>query len=64
MTKLKQGYHIYVQHNQRHSMINHCDRVRNWCLMPNEQFLAISWREQVTFNEMMMDISFVLDQHN
>jgi len=24
------------------------------CLMPSEQFSAISWREQITFNEMMM----------
>jgi uncharacterized protein YcaQ len=38
--------------------------VSDCCLMPNEQFSAISWREQVTFwwddND---DVRFVLDQH-
>ena len=30
------------------------ESVSDGCLTPNEQFSAISWREQVTFNEMMM----------
>jgi hypothetical protein len=33
---------------------NLCDWVNDCCLTPNEQFSAISCREQVTFDEMIM----------
>jgi hypothetical protein len=29
----------------------------NYCLTSNEQFSAISWKEQVTFDEMMIMMS-------
>ena len=35
--------------------------VSDCCLTPNEYFSAISWREQVTCDEMM--VMYALDQH-
>jgi hypothetical protein len=41
------------------------DRMSEWLLFNAERaiILAISWREQVTFDEMTMHVRFVLDQH-
>ena len=41
---LYNAYNLNVNRNP----VNDC------CLMSNEQFSAISWREQVAFNEMVM----------
>jgi len=38
-----------------------CEWVSDCCLTPNVQCSAISWREQVTFDEMMMPLSSFLD---
>jgi hypothetical protein len=37
--------------------------VSDWCLTPTQQFSAISWREQVTFQRDDDDVRFELDQH-
>jgi len=37
--------------------------VNDCCLTPNEQFLAISWREYVTFNEIREDKLYLKSVH-
>ena len=41
------------------------DRMSEWLLFNAERaiILAISWREQDTFDEMTMHVCFILDQH-
>ena len=52
-----QQFHQYQQNEWVREWVNDC------CLTPNQQFSAISWREQVNCQWNEDEVRFVLDQH-
>jgi hypothetical protein len=57
--RMKDVLHKAVRQLRQHEALSDAmDRaeqkqIGDYCLMPNEQFSTIQWREQATFNEMI-----------
>ena len=52
-----------MAYKNRTTIIHYVEWVSDCCLMPTQQFSAISWREQVNFQWDDDELRFVLDQH-
>ena len=54
---------VGMAYKNRTTIIHYVEWVSDCCLMPTQQFSAISWREQVNFQWDDDELRFVLDQH-